>query len=149
MAISKDKRDKIVAQSIEELIFARRYKQGKIKNWQKNEDLYYGKKDAPLESRANVDLGRMQEFVHSLLSKIDNPLVFKFVKRKESQLKRVKRLNALRQIDQQSGDWDIKDIAGKKQAVIYGRAIYAYYADSRPHWHRAARSRGGGVRLKL
>jgi hypothetical protein len=130
MAISKDKRDKIVSQALEELIFARRYKQGKVKNWQKNEDLYYGKKDAPLESRANVDLGRMQEFVHSLLSKIDNPLVFKFVKRKESQLKRVKRLNALRQVDQQSGDWDIKDIAGKKQAVIYGRAIYAYYADS-------------------
>src|SRR2546421_2581283 len=121
MAISKDKRDRIVDQAVNELAFARRYKQGKVRNWQKNEDLYYGKKATPLESRANVDLGRMQEFVHSLLSKIDNPLVFKFVKRKEAQLKRVKRLNALREIDQQKGDWDIKDIAGKKQAVIYGR----------------------------
>src|ERR1700710_1680074 len=128
--ISKDKRDKIVAQALQELTFARRYKQGTGANWPKNEDLYYGKKSAPLESRANVDLGRMQEFVHTLLSKIDNPLVFKFVKRKESQLKRVARLNALRQIDQSSGDWDIKDLVGKKQAVIYGRAIYSYYADS-------------------
>src|SRR5437879_296783 len=109
--ISKDKRDKIVAQALQELIFARRYKQGKVANWQKNEDLYYGKKTAPQESRANVDLGRMQEFVHTLLSKIDNPLVFKFTKRKESQLKRVARFNALRQTDQQADDWDIKDIA--------------------------------------
>jgi hypothetical protein len=128
--ISKDKRDKIVDQALQELTFARRYKQGKVQNWQKNEDLYYGKKAASQESRANVDLGRMQEFVHTWLSKIDNPLVFKFTKRKESQLKRVNRLNALRQTDQQADDWDIKDIAGKKQAGIYGRAIYSYYADS-------------------
>jgi hypothetical protein len=130
MSISKTKRDKIVAQAIEELIFSRRYKQGKVKNWQKNEDLYYGKKDAPLESRANVDLGRMQEFVHTWLSKIDNPLIFKFTKRKLSQLKRVARLNALRKVDQDRDDWDIKDIAGKKQAAIYGRAVYWYSADS-------------------
>lgn len=130
MAIAKSKRDKIVAQALEELIFARRYKQGKVANWQKNEDLYYGKKQAPLESRANVDLGRMQEYVHTWLSKIDNPLTFKFTKRKESQLKRVNRLNALRKVDQDRDDWDIKDIAGKKQAGIYGRAVYWYYADS-------------------
>jgi hypothetical protein len=128
--LSKTKRDEIVAQALQELVFARRYKQGKVANWQKNEELYYGKKSTPLESRANVDLSRMQEFVHTLLSKIDNPLVFKYVKRKESQLKRVARLNALRQTDQSNGDWDIKDLVGKKQAVIYGRAIYSYYADS-------------------
>lgn len=130
MAISQTKRERIVAQAIEELIFARRYKQGKVKNWQKNEDLYYGKKSAPLESRANVDLGQMQESVHSWLSKLDSPLLFKFTKRKNSQLKRVQRLNALRAIDAQTGDWDIKDLAGKKQASIYGRAVYSYYADS-------------------
>src|SRR5438270_716817 len=128
--MTKEKRDKIVAQALQELAFARRYKQGKVKNWQKNEQLYYGKKDTPLESRANVDLGRMQEFVHTWLSKIDNPLVFKYVKRKESQLKRVARLNALRTIDQSRDDWDIKDIAGKKQGAIYGRSIFSFYSES-------------------
>lgn len=133
----KDIRDKIVAQSLNEIVFARRYKQGKVKNWQKNEDLYYGRKVAVDTSRANVDLSRMQEFVHTLLSKVDNPLIFKFVKRKDAQLKRVARLNALRQFDSQRDYWDIKDIAGKKQAIIYGRAIYSYFADSyngyKPH----------------
>ncbi|MFA6095649.1 MAG: hypothetical protein WC767_02290 [Candidatus Paceibacterota bacterium] len=128
--IRKETRDKIVAQALSEITFARSYKQGKIKNWQKNENLYYALKTPTEDSRANIELGRAQEFVHTLLSKIDNPLVFKFTKRKDSQLKRVKRLNALRTIDASDGFWDIKDIAGKKQAIIYGRAIYSYHAES-------------------
>jgi hypothetical protein len=130
MAINYEKRQAIISQALQELEFAREYKQGKVTNWKINEDLYYGRKVNQEFARANVDLGQMSSFVHTLLSKIDNPLVFKFVKRKEAQLKRVKYLNALRAIDQQNNDWDIKDIAGKKQALIYGRAIYSYTAES-------------------
>jgi hypothetical protein len=130
MAINYDLREKIIKQALTELEFARRYKQGKVTNWKTNEDLYYSRKAPSEASRANVDLGQMSSFVHTLLSKIDNPLIFKFVKRKEAQLKRVKYLNALRVSDQQNNDWDIKDIAGKKQAIIYGRAIYSYTAES-------------------
>lgn len=122
--------DKIAKQALDEISFARTYKQGKISNWQKNEDLYYQKKIKNSEARANVSLGRMQEFVHTLLSKIDNPLTFKFTKRKNAQLKRVELLNALKTIDANDNNWDIKDLVGKKQGIIYGRAIYAYYADS-------------------
>lgn len=128
--MDKETQDKIVTQSLKEISFARRYKQGKVTNWNKNEEMYYGRKRLSTESRANVDLGRMQEFVHTLLSKIDNPLIFKFVKRKEAQIKRVRRLNALRETDAKSDNWDIKDLVGKKQGIIYGRAIYSYYADS-------------------
>lgn len=144
LPIKKETRDLIVAQALQEVSFARQYKQGKIKNWKINENLYYGRKGGTAgtpsydgtypaggeASRANVNLGQMSSFVHTLLSKIDNPLIFKYIKRKESQLQRVKLLNALRVSDQQKDDWDIKDIVGKKQAIIYGRAIYSYYADS-------------------
>jgi len=130
MAINFETRQRIIAQALQELDFARTYKQGKTKNWRTNEDLYYSRKVNTEMARANVDLGQMSSFVHTLLSKIDNPLVFKFIKRKEAQLKRVKLLNALRTIDQDKDDWDIKDITGKKQALIYGRAIYSYTADS-------------------
>lgn len=128
--INYDTRQKIIAQALQEIQFAREYKQGKVQLWKVNEDLYYGRKINYEYARANVDLGKMQSFIHTLLSKIDNPLVFKYTKRKESQLKRVERLNALRVWDSANNDWDIKDIVGKKQAAIYGRAIYAYYADS-------------------
>lgn len=128
--IRKSTRDLIVQQALDEIAFARRYKQGKITSWQRNEDLYYGNKKKTEESRANVDLGQMQEHVHTLLSKIDNPLTFKFLKRKEAQLKRVARLNALKDFDADRDFWDIKDIAGKKQGIIYGRTIFHYAASS-------------------
>lgn len=122
--------DAIIAQAINEISVARTFKQGKTRNWQLNERMYYGADKKLLEARSSVQLSRMQEFVHTLLSKIDNPLVFNFTKRKNAQRKRVERLNALRRIDQSTDNWDIKDIVGKKQAIIYGRAIYSYYADS-------------------
>lgn len=128
--INFETRQKIIAQALVELQFARNYKQGKTKNWRTNEDLYYSRKLNQEMARANVDLGQMSSFVHTLLSKIDNPLVFKFIKRKEAQLKRVKYLNALRTIDQDRDNWDIKDIVGKKQALLYGRTIYSYTAES-------------------
>lgn len=123
-------RDELVAQALREIIWARRYKQGKIKNWQANEQMYYAMKVPMPDARANVELGRMQEFVHTLLSKIRRPLVFKYTKRKEAQLKRVKLLNSVREADRKRDKWDIKDLVGKKQLVIYGRMIYSYYADS-------------------
>lgn len=131
-------RDKIISQAQTEIEFARQYKQGKISNWQKNENLYNGRKvDSTDDARANVELGQMSSFVHSLLSKVDNALVFKFVKRKNSQYQRVKHLNGLREYDAKRDYWNLKDIVGKKQAIIYGRAIYAYYASSdtryKPH----------------
>lgn len=128
--VKKDVRTEIVSQVLEEISHARRYKQGRITSWQKNENLYYGKKKKTDESRSNIDLGQMQEHVHTLLSKIDNPLTFKFMKRKESQLKRVERLNSLKDFDADRDFWDFKDITGKKQMIIYGRAIYHYTASS-------------------
>lgn len=128
--LRKELREKIKAQALTEIDHARRYKQGRIKSWQKNEDLYYGKKTKTDESRANVDLGQMQEHVHTLLSKIDSPLTFKFIKRKEAQKTRVERLNAVKDFDADRNFWDIKDIAAKKQCIIYGRAIMHYTATS-------------------
>jgi hypothetical protein len=130
MVTDQTLRDKIVAQSLREILWDRRYKQGKVKNWQKNEQMYYAVKITTSESRANVDLGRMQEFVHTLLSKIRRPLIFKYTKRKESQLRRVKLLNAVREVDRKNDNWDIKDLVAKKQGVVYGRAVFCYYADS-------------------
>ena len=101
--INKQTIDKIAAQSINEIDIARTYKNGKVKSWQSNESMYYGVKETSEDSRANISLGRMQEFVHTLLSKIDNPLVFKFTKRKPSQLSRVELLNSLRRFDAERG----------------------------------------------
>lgn len=128
----KEIRDKIVTQALQEISFARHHKQGKISGWQKNENLYYGKKFTTDTSRSNVDIAsaKMQEYVSTFMSKIDAPLTFKYTKRKDAQKRRVERLNALRAYDAQRGMWDIKDLVGKLQMILYGRAIYVYSADS-------------------
>jgi len=130
--IRKDLRDKLAIQALDEIAFSRRHKQGKIKNWQKNENAVYGAKEATDTSRSNINIlnAKAYEFVTTFLSKIDEPLTFKYTKRKDSQLKRVARLNGLKQFDAQRDTWDIKDIAGKVQAIVYGRAIYQYSASS-------------------
>lgn len=120
----------IAKQALNSINEARTHKAGKVAMWQKNEEMYYQKKRPAQANRANVALGRMQEFVHTLWSKIDNPLTFKYTKRKESQLKRVDLLNSLVTFDSNENDWDIKDLVGKKQGIIYGRAIFNYFADS-------------------
>lgn len=142
--VKPDDWDKIEAQVATEIEFARNYKQGKVSSsWQANEELYYSRPNAlaaknadgtlaPINSaaRANVDLGLMASFVHTILSKIDEPLAFKFLKRKSAQARRVDQLNALRLSDQNKNDWEIKDIVGKKQVLIYGRTVFSYYAES-------------------
>lgn len=128
----KEIRDKIVAQALDEISFARHHKQGKIAGWQKNENLYYGKKATTDSSRSNVDIAsaKMQEYVTTFMSKIDAPLVFKYTKRKDAQKRRAERLNALRAYDADRNMWDMKDLVGKLQMILYGRAIYLYSADS-------------------
>lgn len=128
--INDPKRSLIVKQAGEEVIFARRHKEGKVANWHKNESMYFGKKEHSDLARANVDLGRMQEHVHTLLSKIDAPLTFNFTKKKLAQLKRVERLNSLKDYDSDRDNWDLKDIVGKKQCLIYGRTIFSFFASS-------------------
>ncbi len=141
--INKTTRDKIVSQALREIDFARSYKQGAITRWQKNEDMFYGKKlgmersdsrnqgtQAQLEARANVDLGKMKSFVRSLLSKIDSPLSFEYQRGSIADLKKAMLLNALKERDADVGDWDEKDLAAKLQLVLYDRAIFAYHADS-------------------
>lgn len=146
MAISKQKRDKIITQSLTEIQFARTWKQGITWGWWKNEDLYYGKKDnqatatsidgigynRSTESRANVNIASAKtvSFVETMLSKIDSPLTFKFKKATLADLKRAKLLNALKDKDNNDDDWNFKDLMGKVEAIIYGRAIYHYMADS-------------------
>lgn len=128
--MTKEKENLLLTQVAEEIQFDRAHKQAKMPSWRANENMYYAKKTPSDDARANVELGRMQEFVHTLLSKIDDPLLFEFEKRKPSQTRRVDRLNALRLFDRDRDDWDMKDIVGKKQCIIYGRAIYNYAASS-------------------
>lgn len=130
--INKATRDAIAKQCLDEIAFARNSRQIKVKNWWKNEDLYYSKKvimDANSE-RANVNLNEAQSFVQTFLSKINSPFNFKYVKGDEADLEAAKIANALKDKDQKAGRWNFKAMVARIQLIIYGRYIFEYHADS-------------------
>lgn len=145
--IRKQLRDILVAQALKEIQFARTYKQGAVSRWHETENQFYQRKYGTdgrqntvddrnigsqnnLESRANVNLGKMRSFVRSLLAKIDTPLTFIYKRGSIADLKKAMLLNALKERDSNIGNWDIKDLSGKMQVIMYDRAIFAYHADS-------------------
>lgn len=140
--IKKDVRDAITAQCLEEIRHSRVKKRDVIREWQKNEDIIYERSDnrraaRTLHSRTegaergvNVALHKATGFIQTVLSKIDTPLSFKFLAQHEGDQKNARLLNALVDTDTQSDNWNFKDLLGKKHAIIYGRAIFSYFASS-------------------
>lgn len=131
--IHKTTRDKIVAQALDEIQHARWYKQGRINDWHKNENLLWEDKRHKVqsqESRSQVALHKMRGFISTILSKIDSPLLFKFVATHPADHRKAKITNALRERDAELDNWEFKDLLGKEQAILYGRAIYRYKASS-------------------
>ena len=78
------------------------------------------------DTRAQVPLYKMHGFVHTILSKIDSPLTFKYSKGESADLKKAKLMNAIKDKDSKTGRWNFKDLMGKRDAAIYGRTIYLY-----------------------
>tara|TARA_R100001530_G_scaffold134845_2_gene110596 strand:+ start:3224 stop:5173 length:1950 start_codon:yes stop_codon:yes gene_type:complete len=135
--LSKEKKDKILEQIQEEIDFARKHRQNKIdKSWKLNEQMYYGDKriisTSGVTPRSSVFLPKGQGFVDTLLSKVDTPPAVKFEAGEESDQTRAENANAfLRQDSKPStGNWAYKDLLAKKQAILYGRTIFEYHAES-------------------
>lgn len=136
------KRDTLAKQALKEIDYSYRYKKARMSAWNKNEDMMNPDKNGPAvvspysgsvqqaDTRAQVPLYKMHGFVHTILSKIDSPLTFKYVKGESADLKKAKLMNSIKEKDAKTGRWNFKDLMGKRDAAIYGRAIYLYLTRS-------------------
>lgn len=132
------KRDELAKQALKEIDFSYRYKKARMTSWNKNEDMMNPDKSSPsvispyggstnqADTRAQVPLYKMHGYVHTILSKIDSPLTFKYTKGETADLKKSKLMNSIKDKDAKIGRWNFKDLMGKRDAAIYGRAIYLY-----------------------
>ncbi len=132
------KRDELAKQALNEIDFSYRYKKARMSSWNKNEDMMNPDKSSPsvispyggstnqADTRAQVPLYKMHGYVHTILSKIDSPLTFKYVKGETADLKKSKLMNSIKDKDAKIGRWNFKDLMGKRDAAIYGRAVYLY-----------------------
>lgn len=133
-------RDVLAKQALKEIDYSYRYKKARMSSWNKNEDMMNPDRTSPSvvspygsstfqqagDTRAQVPLYKMHGFVHTILSKIDSPLTFKYVKGESADLKKSKLMNAIKDKDSKTGRWNFKDLMGKRDAAIYGRTIYLY-----------------------
>ena len=134
------KRDELAKQALKEIDYDYRYKKARMSSWNKNEDMMNPDKNASVvspyggstyqnqqgDTRAQVPLYKMHNFVQTILSKIDSPLTFKYVKGETADHKKAKMMNAIKEKDSKTGRWNFKDLMGKRDAAIYGRTIYLY-----------------------
>lgn len=127
-------KEKIVLQCRREYEAGIGYRQGRVKDWQVTEDLYYGRVKKSIKGRFNIPLPVMSGFVDTLYSKLDEPPVVKFKPVEEADYRSSKKVQALWDLQTSLGDsdFDSKDLDAKKLAIFYGRAIFKAYAESDP-----------------
>lgn len=122
---------KLVEQSLREIDFDRDYRRNKRHGeWKRNEQLMKAYNIADDETKNKVPLFQAISFEETLLSKIDNSLVFKMSPGGLEDKNKAEKFNALRERDAKVDRWDTKDRAGKRHGIRYGRAIYVYTAAS-------------------
>jgi len=126
--MSELNKEELLLQCHSEYTHGLKYRQKREERWREVDDLYYGRKKKSLVSRANVHIPKMQGTIEALLSKIDDPPVITYEPQKEADKRKAEKMNGLLKFDMRTGDWEMKDILSKKDAALYGRAIYKKYA---------------------
>lgn len=124
--------DEILRQAIAEYETAMDFKKNRIKVWQEIEKMYSLKAKPALAGRFNVPLPIMSGFIHTLLSKIDDPPVIQYSHTEEADIQKAAKITAAWEIDKSRVDiatWDQIDRGVKRLAIFSGRGIYKYYAD--------------------
>ena len=119
-------KEKLVQQAMAEIAFDVDYRRKRDSEWKKNEQLMKAYAIADDETKSKVPLFQAISFEETLLSKIDNSLVFKFTKGGLEDKRKAEKFNALRERDAKVGRWDKKDRMGKRHGIRYGRAIFLY-----------------------
>lgn len=124
-------KQKLIEQSLAEIEFDTQYRRQKTQGeWKRNEQLLKAYDIADDETKSKVPLFQAISFEETLLSKIDNSLVFKMQPGGLEDKRKAELFNALRERDAKVDRWDTKDRAGKRHAIKYGRSIFLYTASS-------------------
>ncbi len=126
-------RENLVKQALEELDYSHKYKKQRYSDWEKNEFLVMNKKERTNTSgiKANIALGEVQKDLNTFLSKIDFRMEFKYIPGELGDSRKVKLRNSIKDKFAKVGQWDMLDLLGKREAGVYGRAIYLAYGEEK------------------
>lgn len=130
--MAKQLGDQLVKIAVKQLEQGVKFKQPRMRDIQKSEDLYAGKTKPPLKGRINVPLPIMSGFVNTLKAKLDDPVSLLYTHTELADLRKAKKVSAAWQLE--SGPtrqaWDRKDRAVKGLAIFSGVGAEKYTASS-------------------
>jgi hypothetical protein len=122
--------EKLSSQFVKHRTISEQHKKPRLESWVKIDKLLANKRTDFIDGVVHVPLGKANGFIKTWLSKVDNPLTFKYKHGEIADIKKSLIMNGIREKDQNTGRWNWKDLLGKTQACAYGRAIYFYTARS-------------------
>ena len=104
--------------------------------WVIIEDFYFNRSKKSLKGKFNVPVPIIPGFVDTWTSKMSKHVTLSFEATNEAEYRAVLKANALITAEKSHDDydWDLADSDGKKLAGMSGRAIYKYYAESKPKY---------------
>lgn len=119
---------KIVDQSINEYHHSLKYRRQREPKWQLVDDFDFGRKRPSIITKANIHIPIVRGGIETFVSKIDDPPYIMYKPQRPQDQRAATFANASKDFDYNNNEWDVVDIAGKKQAAKYGRCIYKKYA---------------------
>ena len=134
--VAQELADKLAGIAIKQIETAAHFKEARLQDIQKNEDLYLGRRRPSIKGRFNVPLPIMEGFIETWMSKIDDAPVVTRKHIKEEDYSASKKIDAQWEFDksQTRGRWDQKDRWAKKLAGLSGRGIFKIFAESDPKY---------------
>jgi len=108
------------------------YRQGRANAWKEIEDQYFGRVKKTLKGRFNIPVPVMSGFVDTLMSKLDDYPLLRFLPSEESDFRVSRKLQALwdKTSKKDDFDYDLIDLDGRKLGIMSGRAIFKVFGES-------------------
>ena len=124
------KTNRLVSIAQQQMMTSVRYKEPRMQDVAKSEDLYFGRTKPALKGRWNIPLPIMSGYVDTLLSKIDDAPKIKYGYQDIADMRRAQKVQAKWDQDSSAveGKWSAKDRLEKKLASFYGVGINKIFA---------------------
>jgi len=134
--LEKTLADKLAEIACKQIKVAGDFKKPRMLEIRKNEEFNLGRKIKVPAGRSAIPLPTMAGFVETLKSKIDDPPVLKFTYTDLADYKIMQKTSAawIKDSSPIRGNWPLIDRWVKNLAILSGRAIYEYMAESLPKY---------------
>ena len=131
--LTQELADNITRIAVDQLRTSRDYKQVRMDQIKKSENLYAGVVKKQLKNPFNIPFPFMSGFVDHFLSKIDDPPTIEFTQQEEADFILSQKLTSAFENEvtstRKGAKWALKDRWAKKLALFQGRGIYQYSTD--------------------